>query len=279
MARARTLKPGFFSNESLADCQPLARLLFGGLWLHADREGRLEDRPKRLKAEILPYDDCDANALLDELERAGFIVRYEAQNVRCIQVLSFAKHQNPHPREPASSLPAVESRVKPRQEIAKQEPATETPEPARPFPLSPLPSPDSSSDADASDAARASDDGPLDLRKCIFDEQLPWLIKAGKRSERSTRAWLAKLCGEYGDAATLSCCLRIRAGPLPVDVFSAMRGDLERQKRNGQSGKANGAAGLSVSERRAAILRGLDLDMEPGVSGPGDDCVPASCGH
>ncbi|HEY0297206.1 MAG TPA: helix-turn-helix domain-containing protein [Bordetella sp.] len=31
MARARTLKPGLFKNETLAECSPLARLLFAGL--------------------------------------------------------------------------------------------------------------------------------------------------------------------------------------------------------------------------------------------------------
>ena len=50
MARARNIKPGFFANENLAECDPLARLLFAGLWCLADREGRLEDRPKRIAA-------------------------------------------------------------------------------------------------------------------------------------------------------------------------------------------------------------------------------------
>ena len=51
MPRARNVKPGFFKNELLAECEPLARILFEGLWCEADREGRLEDRPRRLKAE------------------------------------------------------------------------------------------------------------------------------------------------------------------------------------------------------------------------------------
>ena len=67
MSRLRTLKPGFFLDDELADCPPLTRLLFAGLWVIADREGRLEDRPKRIKTETLPYDDCDVDAMLDEL--------------------------------------------------------------------------------------------------------------------------------------------------------------------------------------------------------------------
>ena len=37
--RARNLKPGFFKNETLAEIEPLGRLLFQGLWCMADREG------------------------------------------------------------------------------------------------------------------------------------------------------------------------------------------------------------------------------------------------
>ena len=107
MARARLLKPGFFSNDRLAEASLAARLLFAGLWTVADREGRLEDRPKRIKAGVLPYDDVDVDLLLDELALGGFVVRYEVAGQRLIQVVTFAKHQSPHPKEPASQLPAM----------------------------------------------------------------------------------------------------------------------------------------------------------------------------
>jgi hypothetical protein len=102
------LKPGFFTNERLADCQPLARILFQGLWVLADREGRLEDRPRKIKAEVLPFDTCDPDQLLDELQRHGFIARYAARGMQVIQVLAFAKHQRPHANEAQSQLPALE---------------------------------------------------------------------------------------------------------------------------------------------------------------------------
>ncbi len=103
--RARNLKPGFFRNEDLAECTPMARLLFAGLWLIADREGRLEDRPKRIKGELFPFDAIEVEPLLGELERFGFIQRYEAGGMRCIVVVNFLKHQNPHHREGPSQLP------------------------------------------------------------------------------------------------------------------------------------------------------------------------------
>ena len=111
MARARNIKPGFFLNDELAEVAPLGRLLFAGLWLLADREGRIEDRPKKIKAEIFPYDDCDVDMLLDSLMQHGFISRYEAQGIKCIQVVNFTKHQNPHPKEAKSVLPAEEGHI------------------------------------------------------------------------------------------------------------------------------------------------------------------------
>lgn len=105
MARIRYIKHGFFTNEKLADCQPLARLLFAGLWLIADREGRLEDRPRKIKIELLPFDDCDANLLLDELAEQGFIIRYQVAENRFIQIANFARHQHPHPKETPSFIP------------------------------------------------------------------------------------------------------------------------------------------------------------------------------
>lgn len=103
--RARNIKPGFFKNEELASCSYPARILFPGLWCLADREGRLEDRPLRIKAECLPYDDCDTDALLQELADKGFIIRYELDGKRYIAIPAFVDHQNPHCRESPSKIP------------------------------------------------------------------------------------------------------------------------------------------------------------------------------
>jgi hypothetical protein len=104
--RSRNLKPGFFKNEELAEMDPLGRLLFQGLWCLADREGRLEDRPKRIKAEILPYDSCSIDKLLNALHTKGFIIRYSINDNNFIQITTFSKHQSPHLKEQASTIPA-----------------------------------------------------------------------------------------------------------------------------------------------------------------------------
>lgn len=104
--RARNLKPGFFKNEALAEVPFEARILFAGLWAMADRAGRLEDRPKRIKAEIFPYDRVNVQKMLDVITSHGFITRYESGKNSYIQIVNFEKHQNPHPHEAKSNIPA-----------------------------------------------------------------------------------------------------------------------------------------------------------------------------
>lgn len=126
MARIRTIKPQFFTSEDITALLPLARLLFVGLFTECDREGRLEDRPKTIKMRLLPGDDIDIDGLLWSLADAGLIRRYQADNMRVIQVISFGKHQRPHPKEPPSTLPkevtegaAVEKNGEPWKKTAK----------------------------------------------------------------------------------------------------------------------------------------------------------------
>jgi hypothetical protein len=106
MARARNIKPGFFKNEDLAECSPWARLCFAGLWTLADREGRLEDRPKRIKGELFAYDTVEVEQLLAELAAHGFILRYQAGDIDAIQIVEFNRHQTPHYSEKRSVIKA-----------------------------------------------------------------------------------------------------------------------------------------------------------------------------
>lgn len=113
--RARNLKPGFFKNEELAKLSPMARLLFAGLWCYADREGRFEWRPKRIKVEILPYEEnCDINRLLMSLHDKKLIVKYNQNGDNFGFIPNFLKHQNPHPHEAKSNIPS------PPEEIVQQ---------------------------------------------------------------------------------------------------------------------------------------------------------------
>lgn len=126
MARARNIKPGFFNNEDLVELDFATRLLFAGLWTVADREGRLQDRPKKIKIDVFPADNLDIDVMLQALHDAKFIHRYTVDGAKFIQISSWSKHQNPHHTEKASEIPGpngeltVNTPLKPR-EPAKQD--------------------------------------------------------------------------------------------------------------------------------------------------------------
>ena len=106
MARARNIKPALFKNEVLGVADPLYTLCFEGLWLLADRDGRLEDRPIRIRAEIFPYrEGLNIESILEWLACNDFIIRYRHGENRYIQIVNFAKHQNPHKNEAPSEIP------------------------------------------------------------------------------------------------------------------------------------------------------------------------------
>ncbi len=112
--RTRLIKPGFFKNEDLLEISFEGRLLFIGLWTMADREGRLEDRPKKIKMELFPCDNIDIDKLIEELSEKKFVKRYEVLGQNIIQVTNFLKHQKPHARELPSLLPSFEDKTQPR---------------------------------------------------------------------------------------------------------------------------------------------------------------------
>jgi len=111
MPRIRYLKPEFFKDEDLAELKFEVRLFYAGLWGLADKAGRVEDRPKRFKVEIFPYDNVNVDKCLELLERPKrssgrpFIIRYGSNGQRYIQIVEWAKHQKPHHTERESEIP------------------------------------------------------------------------------------------------------------------------------------------------------------------------------
>ena len=110
MARIRTIKPDFFKHEGLFDAEletglPL-RLAFAGLWTQCDREGRFAWRPRKLKSDVLPYDDVDFSRVLNAFVEHGFVERYEADGQAYGVIPSWDKHQVVNSREAKSVIPA-----------------------------------------------------------------------------------------------------------------------------------------------------------------------------
>ena len=98
--RARNIKPGFFTNELLATSEPLYAWVYAGMWCMADREGRLEDRPRHIHLSINPGRAFEGTVeSLDWLIGNGFVRRYSVAGVGYLEILAFTKHQNPHGNE------------------------------------------------------------------------------------------------------------------------------------------------------------------------------------
>ena len=117
--RARNIKPALFKNELLGSSDPLNTILFEGLWCMADREGRLLDRPARIKAEVFPYrPDLDIEVHLEWLVAHKFVDRYKSKQGCIISVIEFTRHQRPHRNESPSELPPKNQRLKPRKTSA-----------------------------------------------------------------------------------------------------------------------------------------------------------------
>ncbi len=110
MARIRTVKPELFKHEDLFEAEissklPL-RLAFIGLFTCCDREGRFKWRPRRLKLDMLPYDEnIDIKEVLEQLVQHGFVKKYEYQGKWYGFIPSWAKHQQINNREIISELP------------------------------------------------------------------------------------------------------------------------------------------------------------------------------
>jgi hypothetical protein len=105
MARVRMLKPGFFENAKLAKLPPHDRLLFAGLWTIGDKRGRLKDNVKSIAGAIFPHENVNVERSLKNLAGSGFILRYEIDDEKVIQIVNFEKHQTPHYKEAESRLP------------------------------------------------------------------------------------------------------------------------------------------------------------------------------
>lgn len=120
MSRIRTIKPEFFTSEDIVSLTPLARLFYVSLWCEADREGRLEWKPKTLKLRYLPGDNCDILDLANELSSAGLILIYSAEGKTYAQIYSFKKHQVINNRESESTIPAPTNDACPTRESGEK---------------------------------------------------------------------------------------------------------------------------------------------------------------
>ena len=107
MARIRTIKPEFWTDEKLTECSVSARLLFIGLLNFADDNGNLVHSEKRIKMQIFPADSFDVGPLLQELIAQDVVTPYYAYGVNYLNIKGFLKHQVIN-RRSASKIPLMD---------------------------------------------------------------------------------------------------------------------------------------------------------------------------
>jgi hypothetical protein len=93
MARIRTIKPDFWTDEKLTECSLSARLLFIGTWNFADDNGNLEASAKQIKMKVFPADNIDCQPLVDELITHGMLIEYSVNDKKYLHIKGFKKHQ------------------------------------------------------------------------------------------------------------------------------------------------------------------------------------------
>lgn len=95
MARIRTIKPGFWTDSKVVALSPFARLLFVGMWNFAECDmGHLSDDAAAIKRQVLPDDEVDAVALLEEIVESGMVARVQTlSGRRYLHVVHLGDHQ------------------------------------------------------------------------------------------------------------------------------------------------------------------------------------------
>lgn len=96
----RAIQDTVGTSESLAQLSDRAERLWWRLLAHSDPWGRLDARPRKLRAVCYPMlpqiTDTDAGRCLLELQQAGRIVVWEKDGQHTVQIVDFEKNQ---PRE------------------------------------------------------------------------------------------------------------------------------------------------------------------------------------
>ena len=113
MARIRSIKPEFFTSETIAALPLSARLTFIGLWTYVDDNGVGIDNELLVTAAIWPLERDNLETLartredLATLSRECLVSRYQDSRKSYLYVTSWDEHQKvDHPRKPRYPRPS-----------------------------------------------------------------------------------------------------------------------------------------------------------------------------
>lgn len=93
MARIRSIKPDFWTDEKIVELDIAARLFFVGSWNFADDNGNLQRSAKKLKMQIFPADAIDCEPIIHALIAHGLLIEYSVNGEKYLHIKGFRKHQ------------------------------------------------------------------------------------------------------------------------------------------------------------------------------------------
>jgi hypothetical protein len=93
MARIRSIKPDFWTDEKIVELDYVERLLFIGLWNFADDQGYVDYSPKRIKMQVFPGDNVDVTEALKKLHAASLIDVFQGPKGVVLWITNWKKHQ------------------------------------------------------------------------------------------------------------------------------------------------------------------------------------------
>lgn len=93
MARIRSIKPDFWTDEKLVELSLEARLFFIGTWNFADDNGNVHRSAKKLKMQIFPADTIDCETIIQSLIAHGLLTEYSVNGNQYLHINGFRKHQ------------------------------------------------------------------------------------------------------------------------------------------------------------------------------------------
>jgi hypothetical protein len=269
MARARNIKPSFFQNEELGELSPLTRLAFIGMWTIADYKGCIEFRPKRLKVQIMPYDDCDFEQIANDLDKSGLIAIYSVQGQRYIKIINFEKHQNPHKneRESGSDIPDIAEKDSEINDLSKDGNTPDKDGTARADSLLLIPdslnlNPDSNNSVpigtgDKSPAAKKEKQKtPEEQTKAELWASGKSILMQAKMPKEQCGSFIGKLCKDYGDDIAVEA-VRITVVKQPADPAEFMKATCQRLK-----GEKKSVQPWWLTER-TVLAKGEELGLPP----------------
>lgn len=105
MARARFIRPEFFTDEKIGELSFGARILFSGIWCQSDLRGVFEYSPKLLRVQVFPFDEDvtsgQVSQWLSDLAQRSMVARFEADGKTWGYVCNWSDYQPISGREQA----------------------------------------------------------------------------------------------------------------------------------------------------------------------------------